>query len=54
MVVGGKRTVIVSGRPCEVMVYKEPNKKAVWVAVGDTNGESIRVQYHSERSALER
>lgn len=37
-----KRTVMVSGKPCEITVYRKT--KTVWEAVGDHNGKTYQVK----------
>ena len=46
------RTVLVSGKVHSVSVYRLAEN--VWVAVGDYQGEALRVQGRSEKTALNR
>ena len=47
-----ERTVLIRGEPCTVGTYRLAEN--VWVAVGDYDGESIRVQGRSEGATVRR
>jgi hypothetical protein len=44
-----KRSVLVSGKPCEITVYRK--SKSVWVASGEHNGRTFDVKRSSLTAA---